>query len=288
MTTYKETLLFVTSVVIASLGCALRHKAPIETKPAIVMVAFGTSVPEARKVYDYIDAKVKERYADHDVRWAFTSEFIRAKLKRQGMITKSPQETAADLIGEGFTTAVFQSLHVAPGQEFAEINAINNLGLNIAVGKALLSRDTDIEKVIDALGRDIKANSTNVIACHGNEHHPEFNKQLLVLAQQIESRYANVFVCSVAGQPGIDKLKTASLRAKETGAVNFVPLMIVAGNHIMNDVIGDEADTWKHIVGAAETACAKPLGYNDQIIDIYLDHLHEALQDVNCDGNNHL
>jgi sirohydrochlorin cobaltochelatase len=261
-------------------GCDNSAQKTRSAKPAIVMVAFGTSKPQARKVFDYIDSKVIERYSEYDVRWAFTSEFIARKLKKQGIVTKNPQEVIADLKKEGFKSAVFQSLHVSPGQEFNEIAAVDASGLEIAVGKALLSSDADIEAVVKALDKDIKTGSANIIAAHGNRRHPEFNKQLLAFAKKVEPQYSNVFVCSVEGQPGTDKMKKASLLAKKTGSANFIPLMIVAGDHIMNDVVGDEADSWKNIVGAKQNFRARPLGYNDKVIDIYLEHLNSALKSI--------
>ncbi len=273
-------LLLIAIIAITLTGCQNTAKKAESDKPAIVMVAFGTSVHEARKVFDYIDNRVKEKYPDHDIRWAFTSSFIAKKLKRQGIITKNPREVAIDLKNEGIKSAVFQSLHVAPGQEFREIVAVNTSGLEIAVGKALLTSDADISKVVNALKDDINAESANVIACHGNEHHPEFNKQLLVFAEKIESQYDNVFVCSVEGQPGIDKLENAKSLAKQKGSANYIPLMIVAGDHIMNDVVGDEAESWKNSVKAKQNFRAKSLGYNDKIIDIYLEHLSSALKSI--------
>ncbi len=54
-------------------------------KPALVLVAFGTSVDSARQVFDYIDQQARKRYAGYDLRWAFTSQFIIDKLKKQGL-----------------------------------------------------------------------------------------------------------------------------------------------------------------------------------------------------------
>jgi sirohydrochlorin cobaltochelatase len=187
---------------------------------------------------------------------------------------------AVDLLNDGFKAAVFQSLHVAPGQEFNEIVSVNANALDIAVGKALLSDEQDIDAVAVALKKDVYPELTNIIACHGNRRHPEFNKQLIAFAKNIEARCPNVFVCSVEGKPGIAKLKNAAGLSKETGTANFIPLMIVAGEHIMNDVTGDEADSWKNIVNAEKTICSKPLGYNDKVIDIYLKHLEQALVQV--------
>jgi len=246
-------------------------------RPAIVLVAFGTSEPEARKVFDHIDAVARQRYPDHDIRWAFTSKFIRDKLRKQGIELHSLDEVVADLKKDGCRQAVFQSLHVAPGQEYSEIHNIDTAGLKVAVGKALLADEHDIRAAIDAIRKDIDPAAANVVACHGNDRYPEFNQQLVAFAGNIEAAHSNVFVCSVEGQPGTGKLADARRLARKTGRAHFIPLMIVAGDHIMNDVMGDEEDAWVKQVGAAESSCARPLGYNDAIVEIYFKHLDAAM-----------
>lgn len=277
----KRTIMILVALTLTMFcGCYKKEKVSMQDKPAIVMVAFGTSVPEARRVFDYIDSKVKEKYSGYNVRWAFTSEFIIDKLKKQGVVTKNLSQVVADLKKEGYKSAVFQSLHIVPGQEFKEIDTVDTSGLKVAVGKALLSNDEDIVNTINALQANIDASAVNILAGHGNDHHPEFNAQLVAFAKKIESQYPNVFVCSVEGQPGTDKLNDAKEMAVKTGSVNYIPLMVVAGDHIINDVMGDEADSWKSIVAAKENSCAKSLGFNDRVIDVYLEHLKQALMNV--------
>ncbi|MCP4717353.1 MAG: anaerobic cobalt chelatase [Deltaproteobacteria bacterium] len=267
-------------------GCTLPTKAfqadatSDRQQPAIVLVAFGTSPPNARKVFDYIDSRAKEHFPGHDIHWAFTSEIIRRKLKTQGIITQSLTEVVASLRQAGIKRAVFQSLHVAPGQEFNEIKKVDTTGLTIAVGDALLATDADIEAAIKAVETNISPDAPNILVAHGNEHHPEFNVQILKFAQKIEAIHSNTWVCSVEGQPGTEKLQKAAQPAAQKGEVNFIPLMIVAGDHIMNDVMGDEDDSWKNVVAAQKTNCAKPLGYNDEILEIYFQHLENALRKV--------
>jgi sirohydrochlorin cobaltochelatase len=265
-------------------GCALvscsRPQPVPPTQPSIVLVAFGTSVPEARKVFEYIDAAARKRYPGRDIRWAFTSEFIRKKLKARGVVTQSVEEVIADLRDRGIDRAVFQSLHVVPGQEFHEIGEANAAGIKVAVGKALMTTDADIAAVLDALSPEIKPDAANIVAAHGNDHHPEFNQQIIAFAQAIQAGKKNVFVCTVEGQPGTGGLQAARKLAAKTGKANFIPLMIVAGDHIQNDVLGDEKDSWKSLVDAKEATCAKPLGYNDAILAIYFRHIDEAMKEL--------
>jgi len=42
--------------------------------------------------------------------------------------------------------------------------------------------------------------------------------------------------------------------------------------------MGEEAHSWKNIVGARHSKCLEPLGKNASILDIFLDHLEVVLQ----------
>jgi sirohydrochlorin cobaltochelatase len=276
----KSALLVALVCTVCAMGGCRRPQDQASTKPSLVLVAFGTSVPEARKVFEYIDAAAKKRYPEMNIRWAFTSEFIRKKLKATGVETQSVEEVIADLRDSGVTQAVFQSLHVVPGQEFHEIGQANAAGIKVAVGKALMTTDADIAAVLDALSPEIKPDAANIVAAHGNDHHPEFNQQIIAFAQAIQAGKKNVFVCTVEGQPGTGGLQAARKLAAKTGKANFIPLMIVAGDHIQNDVLGDEKDSWKSLVDAKEATCAKPLGYNDAILAIYFRHIDEAMKEL--------
>jgi len=249
-------------------------------KPAIVLVAFGTSVESARPVFDYINSKAQERYAGYDVQWAFTSQIIIDKLKKQGIVTRNVEEVVADLRKKGKKSVVFQSLHVVPGQEYRSVVDADTSGLNVAFGDALMTSDEDIAAVVHALGKNIESQQPTVIVAHGNDHHPEFNQQIVTFAKAIEPQYPNLVVASVEGKPGTGPLQKIKKMSEEKGSVNFVPLMIVAGDHIMNDVMGDEEDSWKQIIQAKKSECAKSLGWNDEILAIYFSHLDQAMKSL--------
>jgi sirohydrochlorin cobaltochelatase len=261
-------------------ACSVPKAVKNSEKPALVLVAFGTSVDSARQVFDYIDEQAQKRYADYDLRWAFTSQFIIDKLKKQGVVTQNVEEVVADLRKEGKTNVVFQSLHVVPGQEYKSVVDVDMGGLNAAFGDALMSSDADIAAVVKALSKDIDTAQPTVVVAHGNDHHKHFNDQLVALSAVIEKQYPNLAVASVEGLPGIDSLQRIKKLSDKEGSVKFVPLMIVAGDHIMNDVMGDEKDSWKQIVMAQKTESAKSLGWNDDILAIYFSHMDKAIQSL--------
>lgn len=251
-------------------------------RPAIVMTAFGTSVEEARKVFDFVDRQARHRYPEHDLRWAFTSQFIINKLKKQGLVTYNVNEVISQLREQGQRQVVFQSLHVAPGQEYRSVLAADTRGLEVAYGNALLTSDDDIDKVIAALDEHINPAQPTVVVAHGNDKYPQFNQRIEAFAERIESAYPQLVVASVEGSPGLEPLQ--KVKERQPDQVNFVPLMIVAGDHILNDVLGDEPDSWKNIIAAPQALLAPSLGWNKGILDIYFDHLDQALSKLNDKG----
>ncbi|MCD6528019.1 MAG: sirohydrochlorin cobaltochelatase [Desulfuromonas sp.] len=259
----------------STISLASPSHAEDQKKPAIVLVAFGTSVANARAVFDFIDQQARERYTGYELRWAFTSQFIIDKLKKQGETTYNVAEVIAQLRSEGHNQVVFQSLHVVPGEEYRSVIAADTSGLQVTFGNALLTSDDDIEAAIAALAPNIDSQQPTVIVAHGNDKHPQFNVRLEALATAIEGRYPQLVVASVEGTPGIAPLE--KIKALNPSCVNFVPLMIVAGDHIMNDVLGDEPESWKNIIAAPQTDSAPSLGWNKQILNIYFNHLDRAI-----------
>lgn len=247
-------------------------------RPVIVLVAFGTSVDEARQVFDFIDTRARQRYPDHEIEWAFTSQFIINKLKRRGIVTRTVAEVIAGLRTRGVRQVALQSLHVVPGQEYHIIPATDTRGLEVAFGAPLLTNEADIEVTIDALAPEIDPEAATVVVAHGNNKHPEFNVQVETFAHAIEERYPNLNVASVEGTPGTRGLE--AIKARQPRQVHFIPLMIVAGDHILNDVLGDEEESWKNIIQAPMNTCSRSLGWNPAILEIYFEHLDQALNSL--------
>ncbi|MGA2224331.1 MAG: sirohydrochlorin cobaltochelatase [Syntrophobacteraceae bacterium] len=65
------------------------------SKKAILLVAFGTSVPEAARAFGEIEKRVREKYPGIEVRWAFTSKTIRSRAAAQGTKLDSPAKLCA-------------------------------------------------------------------------------------------------------------------------------------------------------------------------------------------------
>ncbi|MBI5442836.1 MAG: sirohydrochlorin cobaltochelatase [Deltaproteobacteria bacterium] len=226
-------------------------------RPAIVLAAFGTST-RAQATYDFLEAQVRRELPDYELRWAFTSEIIRertnARREKEGRPERlrSLAEVLAGLEGEGYGTIVVQPLFVAPGEEYDEALAVVRRfpSLRIEVGETLLHRWSSVEEVLLALRRDFlpPEEGCNVLVAHGSPTTgAASNTTLLGLERQLARVAPNAYLGCVEGViPAEDALERA--RACAGKRVRFVPLMLVAGDHILNDVMGGkgaEGSSWR-------------------------------------------
>jgi sirohydrochlorin cobaltochelatase len=116
---------------------------------------------------------------------------------------------------------------------------------------------------------------------HGSPS-PAGTREYLSLYTLILAKFRdkNIYFGTIEGQPPM-KPALAALKKSPAGKITIVPLLFVAGEHFINDIMGDKEGSIKSELLAAKPyeiqAIDKGLGYNDGIIPIYQDHLTEAL-----------
>src|SRR6056297_2475705 len=152
-------------------------------KDGILLVAFGTTVPEAEKAIENIDAEVRKSFPGTEIRWAYTSSIVRHRLaKENGKHIDSPARALAKMMDDGFTRVAVQSLHTIPGEEYHGLvrTARSFAGMpkgmkQVEVGQPLLATTADMERVVDAVLANIPAERSRdeavVLMGHGT-HHP--------------------------------------------------------------------------------------------------------------------
>jgi sirohydrochlorin cobaltochelatase len=83
----------------------------------------------------------------------------------------------------------------------------------------------------------------------------------------------------VESYPEVDVL-IESLRQEGVTAVHLMPLMLVAGDHAINDMASDEEDSWKtrfNAAGIPATPWLSGLGENPAVRAMFVAHLQQAL-----------
>lgn len=264
-----------------------KHGEKPSIKKAILLVSFGTSDPEAAKVFELIEKRARERFPGVEMRWAYTSRMIRAKLAKEGKLLDSPETAFAKLMDGGYTHVAVLSLHTIPGEEFHELyqNAqlfgqMSGGFQKILVARPLLASSKDMETVAQALMKNIpgrKPGDAVIFMGHGTEHHPA-DAIYLAMNQVFQELDPNAFVAAVEGSSSLENV-ISKLKNRKVKKVFLVPLMSVAGDHAKNDMAGNEEDSWKSILtekGFKVEPILKGTAEIPEIVDVWLDHLKSA------------
>jgi sirohydrochlorin cobaltochelatase len=252
--------------------------------PAIVLAAFGASSPLARQAYQAIEANVRAALPQYEIVWAYLSRRIVESQRQQGVYLPTLEETYADLAARGFRSAVVQPLLIAPGEEYHNLKIVRHNGLQLYYGAALLEGEEAVKDALDAIAHHVEPGVPNVLVCHGNRTYSHFNVQLLELQKLARQRFENLLVASIEGEPGETPLDEARELARASGEVVFIPFMMVTGEHISSDVMGDTPDSWRNRVGAARSICRSALAENSKIHRIFLGRIQAVLQLAQKEG----
>ncbi len=275
--------LFVLLVWLATGASAGGHGGRQETRPGILLVAFGSSEASAQVSFENLERRTRAAHPEIPVRWAYTSHIIRHKLAGRGELLDSPEMALARMRDEGFTHVAVQSLHTIGGAEYHElqqvVGAFRSMGGFdcVLLGDPLLASQEDMERVVEAVLSTIpssrRPNEAVLLMGHGT-HHPS-NAFYAALMFQLQLSDANLFVGTVEGFPGIDVIRDLLLR-KGIRKVYLMPLMSVAGDHAKNDMAGDQDDSWTSVLTRAGLDCVpvlKGTAEYDVFADIWVDHI---------------
>jgi sirohydrochlorin cobaltochelatase len=258
-------------------------------KKGILLVAFGSTVPEAQVSFDNIEQSVKKSLPGVPVYWSYTSRIIIKKMAKEGKHLATPAEALATMMRENFTHVVVQSLHTVPGAEFhGMLKNVHKFGgmdkgiKKVLVGYPLMATSEDVQRVAEAIikviPRERKKKEGVVLMGHGT-HHPA-DVYYAALAYHLQKLDPNVFVGTVEGWPEIDDIK-ADLKKRRIKRVYLMPFMSVAGDHARNDMAGPEQDSWKSILEQEGIQCLpvlKGTAEFQEFVDIWVDHLRAAFE----------
>ena len=249
---------------------------------AVLIVSFGTSMPEARKAIDNLVNAAKNSFGETcEVRLAFTSNIIRKKLAREfNEVVDNPVEALAKLNDEGFEDVYIMPTHMIPGEEYDEIKNVyeafkllrGKYGFDdLELGRPFMNSSKDCGRMAEILINRFKTylddKETGIILMgHGTPEH--FANALYSLLQvELDKKcYGRFFLGTVEATPQIEDVTANLKRHPEIKKLVLSPLMIVAGDHANNDLAGeDDEESWLNIL--------KSEGYKD--ISCYLVGLGE-------------
>lgn len=216
-------------------------------KPAIIIASFG-STKRGRAIFERFHQKVVERFAGHDVYWAYTSKIIRQKTGDPGL-----GETLAYLQSNGYSKAVVLPLQVFPGVEYRGICSIVDdfHYLDVLVGETLMHRWNFVRDVLSVVEKDFlpPSDGLNLLALHGTPMTADpVNGSYLGLEKMVMEKYENVMAAALEGVPDYETTIARIARDKTVEScrkVRILPMLLVAGMHVEKDLLGAE-NSWKN------------------------------------------
>lgn len=265
-------------------------------KQGILLAAFGTSNPRAHHVLDELDERVRAAFPGLPVRWAFTSAIIRSRLADEGMKTDSVTKALRKMWFEKYRAVAVQSLHVVPGAEFEALEA-DAMAMccapgradgfqRVSVGPPLLATESDVERVAEAVlrhqPRGRMPEDALLLMGHGTWHAGDSVYDRL--SERLADSDPLVFIGTMEGTQTMDQILPRLLDA-DVRRVWLMPLLAVAGRHVVRDMAGDQPDSWKSRLQAAGLECRTVLegtAEHEGFVDVWLDHLRGAMDRLNA------
>ncbi|NCB22653.1 MAG: cobalt chelatase [Deltaproteobacteria bacterium] len=230
-------------------------------KAGVLLVAFGTSVPEALVSMKAVDEEFKAAFSGQPVVWAYTSQIIRKKIAAEGHPVGGISDGLAKLASEGVKVVRVQSLHVMAGEEFSALERAVLIDLQknpgrfeaVYLGRPMLESKKDAQELIKAITADVKTlrgkDAALVLMGHGQSH-GRADLTFEGTRAVFHDADKRIFMATVEGARSVDDL-LAELKAAKVKKVVIEPLMLVAGDHARNDMAGDEDDSWLSQLKAA-------------------------------------
>lgn len=254
---------------------------------ALLVVSFGTSYEETRKkTIDKIEEDLAASFPDRRLYRAWTSKMIIKKLKnRDNIIVDTVPEALERMAADGVTDLLVQPTHVLNGLENEwmreDILKVKDRFETIRIGDPLLMYTEDFFTVIRGLMASLPIPAEDealVFMGHGTSH--STNMTYPALDYMFKDRgFPHVLIGTVEGYPELDSVLRDLKEMKTVRKVYLAPFMVVAGDHALNDMAGDDEDSWKSQLTEAgyEVECIlKGLGEFDALRKLFSEHAEKA------------
>ena len=255
----------------------------------ILVVSFGTSFNDSRRMtIGAIENAIDEAFQDYDVRRAFTSDIIIDHVsRRDGVVIDSVENALERAMDNGVKELVVQPTHLMSGFEYNDLYDMIAQNADafesVTVGAPLLDTDADmaaVEEILVDWTKEYDDGKTAIVFMgHGTE--PDSNGVYAAMQELMtEDGHDNYFIGTVEAEPSLEDV-LALVKEGSYERVVLEPMMVVAGDHANNDMAGDEDGSWKRAFeaeGYEVTCLLRGLGENEDIQNLYIEHLKKALE----------
>ena len=221
---------------------------------AILVVSFGTSVNETRtKTLEAIEHRIQTAYPDLLHERAWTSRLLRKKvLETEGLTIQSVQESLTQLSLNGIREVYIQPTFVTCGGEYQtliqEASAFQHQFQTLCIGSPLMEQEEDFASIIQAITQSSSyqqpaSDELLLFMGHGSTNGDDFLYDQLDQAFKTNG-YPHIFLKTMQSATSVDEIISFACK-HQINKITLAPFMIVAGRHAINDMAGDQADSWK-------------------------------------------
>lgn len=286
----------------SEIGLKVYHNPALQNlsdKDAILVMSFGTTYPETReKTILATVREIQEAHPHTKVITAFSSHIIIDRIKaKEGITFPTPEEALDMLHKEGYTRVAMVSLDIIPGMEYNYKSNVYNtykpLFKTLTLSTPLMywmgqeEQADDIMTFIEALSSQLPAlqdNEAILLMAHGTPD--PSNAYYTVIQERLKAAGHNhTYVYTVEGWPRLEHI-LPTLKKEGIKHVYLMPMMMVAGDHALNDMAGDEEDSHKILLekeGFSVSPYLHGLGENKNIQHIFAAHAKETVDALNKD-----
>ena len=210
-------------------------------KKAIIVVSFGTTHADAEaSCIRPVERALAAAFPDRDIRRAWTSRIIARRLAARGETVENEAEALARLRAEGCGDIAFAATHMIRGKEYERVIDVAD---GLPVSAPLLDTEADLAWMAELLdGIAAEEGRTLLVMGHGTDHAADetYARLRMVLTDRVK-------LACVEGRHALHGILDG-LEAVPGKALTLMPLMLVAGDHALNDLAGDAPDSWKNIL----------------------------------------
>lgn len=252
----------------------------------LLATSFGTTFAETcEKNIGAVEQALADSLPDWEVHRAFTSGMVRRALEKKGTYIDDVPSALEKAVKEGVKKAAILPTHLLYGEEYEKLcgqaEKYQYDFETIQIGKPLLASTEDMLAVVEILSKTYpqKAGRCYVFMGHGTTHYVNPVYAALETMFRYQGR-DDVFVGTVEAYPDIHTLADSVVKTGFSEAT-IAPLMLVAGDHAVNDMAGEEEDSWKSILtakGLKVNIVLQGLGEYPEIRGLYIKHAKEVTE----------
>lgn len=264
------------------------------SKKAIVLTTFGVGAVDVKeRCIDALIADIEQEFPDYALFEAWTSNFLRKKIAKEGYEKSTLEDVLAQLQQESYTDVVIVLTHLTAGEEYNNkilpvVDSYKHKFTTLVMTRPLLA-DITAESVplLEGEGDPLSLYETAVgeelvLMGHGSPHVHNPAYERLQAYADMHDLPMHIGVVEPEDHPNqADVIK----RLKDRGVqkVYLRPLLFVGGNHATEDLAGEEPASWRNAIQAAGVEVRysiKGLAEYPDFRKLYIREIHKVVNNL--------